>query len=62
MPDHCALEYMTLTVNIVFYTMEMQFVICKKLNMVEAGIGPVEFNLINTVSIAIIGYLTPAFF
>ena len=49
-------------VNIVFYSMEMQYTISKKLVMVEAGLGPVELNGINTATLAMIGYLTPEFF
>ena len=48
--------------NVVFFSMEMQHIISKKLVMVEAGLGPVELNGINTVTLAMIGYLTPEFF
>ena len=61
-PDNCLLEYLTLIMNITFFTMEMQFIISRKLIMMEAGIGPVELNLINTVTLAMIGYLTTGFF
>ena len=56
------LEYLTLIVNVVFFSMEMQYIISKKLVMVEAGIGPVELNAIQTFTLAMIGYLTPEFF
>ena len=48
--------------NVVFFSMEMQHIISKKLVMVEAGIGPVELNAIQTFTLAMIGYLTPEFF
>ena len=59
---NCFLEYLTLIANVIFFSMEMQFVVSKKLVMVEAGLGPVELNGINTFTLAMIGYLTPEFF
>ena len=48
--------------NVTFFTMEMQFIISRKLTMMEGDIGPVELNLINTITLVVIGYLTPEFF
>ena len=48
--------------NFIFYTMEMQFVISRKLIMIQGEFGPVETELLLAGVMFLIGYLTPEFF
>ena len=45
---------MFLMVNIVFYSMEMKFILCKNLKLIVGEIGPVEIELIIS-SILVLG-------
>jgi len=42
--------------NLVFYTMEMKYVICKSLKIIVGEIGPVELELIIASILIISGY------
>ena len=47
------LEYLALAGNVIFYTMEMQYVISKKLIMIEGDYGPVENELLLSIVLAV---------
>jgi phosphatidylglycerophosphate synthase len=44
--DNLLFELMFLMPNLIFYTMEMKYVICKNLKMIVGEIGPVEIELL----------------
>lgn len=43
--------------NIVFYTMEMKFILCSELTLIVGEIGPVEVELILTTVLLLGGYI-----
>ena len=56
---------MALIMNVIFFTMEMQYVISRKLVMTAGGddnLGSVEIELLLTLVLAVQGFLTPEFF
>ena len=56
---------MALIMNVIFFTMEMQYVISRKLVMTAGGddnFGSVENELLLTLVLTVQGYLTPEFF
>ena len=55
-------EFLTLISNAIFYTMEMQYVIKRKLIMIQGDFGPVETELLLALIMFSMGYLTPEFF
>ena len=44
--DNLVLEMALIMTNIVFYAMEMKYIVCKNLNLNLGEIGPVEVELI----------------
>ncbi len=54
--DNWVGEALFLMTNLVFYTMEMKYVICKSLKIIVGEIGPVELELIIASILIISGY------
>ena len=55
-------EYLVLILNLVFFSMEMKFIISRELVMISGELGPVEVEVLLAGLLASIGYLTPQFF
>ena len=56
---------MALIMNVIFFTMEMQYVVSRKLVMTAGGddnFGSVEIELLLSIVLAAQGFLTPEFF
>jgi len=54
--DNLLFELMFLMPNLIFYTMEMKYVICKNLEMIIGEIGPVEIELLMASILISAGY------
>jgi len=54
--DNLLFELMFMMTNLVFYTMEMKFVLCKNLKLIVGEIGPVEVELLMTTICFCAGY------
>ena len=54
--DNLLFELMFLMPNLIFYTMEMKYVICKNLKMIVGEIGPVEVELLMASILISAGY------
>ena len=48
--------------NLVFFSMEMKFIISRELVMISGELGPVEVEVLIAGLLVSIGYLTPQFF
>ena len=48
--------------NVVFFCMEMKFIIFGDFKIIVGEFGPVEEELLITLILALIGYVTPEFF
>ena len=44
--DNLLFELVFVMINVVFYSMEMKFILCKNLTLIIGEIGPVEIELI----------------
>ena len=60
--DNSVCELNFFMVNVIFYCMEMRFVVCKELIMVMGGFGPVELELLLSTLLASFGYFGPEFY
>ena len=60
--DNLLFELMLLMVNIVFYSMEMKFILCKNLKLIVGEIGPVEIELIISTILVLGSYFGAAVF
>ena len=60
--NNSVLETVVFWPNIIFYTMEMKFIITKCLLMVVGEFGPVEIEIVLTLLTLSFGFLTPQFY
>jgi len=54
--DNFTFESIFMMTNLIFYTMEMKFVMCKNLKIVVGEFGPVELELVMTTICICAGY------
>jgi phosphatidylglycerophosphate synthase len=54
--DNLAFEFIFVMANIVFWTMEMKFILCKDLVLNVGEIGPVEYELALSIMIFLGGF------
>lgn len=57
-----SLEMLGFASNMVFYSMEMKYIICHCLEMNIGEIGPVEVEILVTLFLWSFGHLTPEFY